>query len=206
MSSARSTAALDPRVPLGTPNGKAYLAGKQAAIAAATEAGFDSTTFTEIPVQWGEQVRPLRFHSVEDVVARQARPDPADAWSVSQPLGRALITVSPSCVPLPLPRQLQDANHHVNNATFFRYLEAGRGRYTAALAARVPKQAADDLEDKGTKKGLVVGSLTHNYLVSKFRSHTRRIRRWPISERDKTPTSHALTPPPPPESHPSHRP
>ncbi len=60
----------------------------------------------------------------------------------------------------------QDANNHVNNATFFRYLEAGRGRYTAALAARVPKHAADDLEDRGTKKGLVVGSLTYNYLVS----------------------------------------
>ena len=46
----------DPAVPLGTPNGPAYLAGKQAAVAAAVEAGFHPSTFTEIPVQWGEQV------------------------------------------------------------------------------------------------------------------------------------------------------
>lgn len=74
-----TAAALDSAVPLGTPSPKAYLAGKQAAIAAAKEAGFDPATFTEIPVQWGEQVSPPLATSTACIAS------PADALSASYP-------------------------------------------------------------------------------------------------------------------------
>lgn len=58
-----------------------------------------------------------------------------------------------------------DPNAHLNNAVYFKYLEAGRIGFIRAFARTLGPAAAKEIVGSGTGKGIILGSVSNKYLV-----------------------------------------
>ncbi|BGP52712.1 hypothetical protein JCM8202v2_000268 [Rhodotorula sphaerocarpa] len=67
-------------------------------------------------------------------------------------------------VELPVQWGEQDANAHVNNAVYFRWLETGRLNFMRYLGSQLPDpQAEKDLAGSGKGKGVILARITFDY-------------------------------------------
>ncbi|POY70353.1 hypothetical protein BMF94_6633 [Rhodotorula taiwanensis] len=67
-------------------------------------------------------------------------------------------------VELPVQWGEQDANAHVNNAVYFRWLETGRLNFMRTLGSHLSNpQAAKDLSGSGKGKGVILARITFDY-------------------------------------------
>ncbi|GAA5980964.1 hypothetical protein JCM10908_003932 [Rhodotorula pacifica] len=67
-------------------------------------------------------------------------------------------------VELPVQWGEQDANAHVNNAVYFRWLETGRLNFMRVLGSHLQnEQAAKDLSGSGKGKGVILARITFDY-------------------------------------------
>ncbi|GAA5862552.1 hypothetical protein JCM5296_006709 [Sporobolomyces johnsonii] len=57
----------------------------------------------------------------------------------------------------------QDANAHVNNAVYFRFLETGRLNLVRALSEALPEKQAKDLRGSGKGKGVILARISFDY-------------------------------------------
>ncbi|BGO96561.1 hypothetical protein JCM10021v2_000195 [Rhodotorula toruloides] len=62
----------------------------------------------------------------------------------------------------------QDANAHVNNAVYFRWLETGRLNFMRVLGSHLDPQAAKDLSGSGKGKGVILARITFDYRKPTF--------------------------------------
>ncbi|TNY20299.1 HotDog domain-containing protein [Rhodotorula diobovata] len=68
-----------------------------------------------------------------------------------------------SCVEIPVAWGEQDANAHVNNAVFFRWLETGRLQNLSWLGTQIPEADAQALKGNGKGKGPILARITFDY-------------------------------------------
>ncbi|GAA5897324.1 hypothetical protein JCM6882_001858 [Rhodosporidiobolus microsporus] len=61
-----------------------------------------------------------------------------------------------------------DANVHVNNVVYFKWLESGRLAHVHHLTRALPKDIAADLQGSGKGKGLILARLTFDYRLPTF--------------------------------------
>ncbi|BGP36521.1 hypothetical protein JCM10450v2_000418 [Rhodotorula kratochvilovae] len=73
-----------------------------------------------------------------------------------------------SLVELPVAWGEQDANNHVNNAVYFKWLETGRLKYLNALGDHLDPADAKDLRGSGKGKGPILARITFDYRKPTF--------------------------------------
>ncbi|BGP67181.1 hypothetical protein NBRC10513v2_000499 [Rhodotorula toruloides] len=130
---------------LGNPlDVEAYQSGRESALKWAKENGYSDECMVEVQVAWGEQGESANLLAKEDGVR-----DTADLVGA---------TLSPSA----------DANAHVNNAVYFRWLETGRLNFMRVLGSHLDPQAAKDLSGSGKGKGVILARITFDYRKPTF--------------------------------------
>ncbi|GAA5834877.1 hypothetical protein JCM11251_002050 [Rhodosporidiobolus azoricus] len=71
-------------------------------------------------------------------------------------------------VELPVQWGDMDANAHVNNVVYFKWLETGRLAYAHHLTRPLPEEVAKDLRGSGKGKGLILARITFDYRLPTF--------------------------------------
>ncbi|GAA5934864.1 hypothetical protein JCM1841_002849 [Sporobolomyces salmonicolor] len=66
-------------------------------------------------------------------------------------------------VEVPVAWGQQDANAHVNNAVYFRFLETGRLNLVRALSDALPENQAKDMRGSGKGKGVILARISFDY-------------------------------------------
>jgi len=186
MPASRSLSTLGGPPPVGNPlDADKYTRGREAAFEWVRANGFSEDSCVEIPVAWGEQVRPscawslqlARGDSALTLVVVTGRECPCQVSLGSFALlhfadGVALSperAIGPPCVALESPRDCRltrrSSSHSslCSNAVFFRWLETGRLQNLSWLGTQIPEADAQALKGNGKGKGPILARITFDY-------------------------------------------
>ncbi|GAA6053360.1 hypothetical protein JCM3770_004130 [Rhodotorula araucariae] len=96
-----------------------------------------------------------------------------------------------SLVELPVAWGEQDANNHVNNAVYFKWLESGRLQYLNALGDHLDPADAKDLRGAGKGKGPILARITFDYRKPTFYPDNVLVAHKPLQVSAKKMVTHA---------------